>query len=178
MRKSTSILICLILLVISGQNFAGDVTVLQLFHIIKQVFPETKNIALLMTKEDMNAELTKVNRAAAMTQLKVKIHAVENSFDIGKEIKRIAAKSILVVGNSELFNEKKTKLYILSKCKEKEISLITSSRDYVESGALLGLVKSEEGKSEVMLNLKHYAFLRDKFTEEFKQEVNITELNQ
>jgi hypothetical protein len=177
MRKSTTILICLILLFLSGKNFAGDVTFLQLFHIVKQVFPETQNIALLLAKEDLNTKMTKINRAAAMTQLKVKVHTVDNSFEIGKEIKRVKDKSILVVGNSELFNEKKTKLYILSKCKEKEISLITSSRDYVESGALLGLVKSDDGKSEVMLNLKHYAFLREKFTDEFKQEVNITELN-
>ena len=54
MRKSTTILICLLLLFLSGKNFAGDVTVLQLFHIVKQVFPETKDIALLMTKEDIN----------------------------------------------------------------------------------------------------------------------------
>ena len=178
MKKATTILFCLIVLVISGKNFAGDVTFLQIFHVIKQVFPETKNITLLVTKETMEREMKKVNRAAAMTQLKVKIHAVENSFHIGKEIKQMAPKTIMVVGNSALFNEKKTKLYILSKCKEKEISVITSSRDYVESGALLGLVKTDDGRSEVILNLKHYTFLRDKFTDEFKQEANITELNQ
>ncbi|RMF65746.1 MAG: hypothetical protein D6743_07530, partial [Calditrichaeota bacterium] len=84
--------------------------------------------------------------------------------------------AVLVLFDSPEMSRNKSKLYILSKCKAKHIAIVTSSMDYAESGALLGIVKGADQKVKTILNLKHNGFLRNKFTDDLIARVGIEEV--
>ena len=169
-------LIATIISILLFQNLliaANNPTPLQIFFIIKKVFPETQEVNLFIPNAVIADEQSKITRAAAQTQLKAKIFGIENATDIGKSLKKLEEGSILFILNSDIIQRKSTKLYILSKCKENKIALITSSSEYSNSGALIGIFKDENQKTQIVLNLKHYDYFKSKFTDDFIQQAGI-----
>lgn len=164
-----------LLLLQSTVLYGKEITAMQLLYIIKKVFPEATEISVLVDKAAFETEKEKIIRPAAQLQLKVKMFPVENPLDIGTAIQSIGSNSVALILSSNIFLENSNKLYILSKCKEKQISIVSNSREYSQSGALLGLVDDNE-KTTIILNLKHSDFLKDRFTQTFIQEVGIQEV--
>lgn len=163
-------------LLILGQTlagFAGQIPPLSFFYVINKIFPEAKDVAIFMTKEMLAENEQKVSRAAASTNVKVKIYVIEGSSSIGNALKQIDPKSVLVIFSSGALDEKSSILYILSKCKEKKILLLTSSRAYSEAGALLGLVYDESENLKLIVNLTYHEELRAKFSQELLQQQGI-----
>jgi len=177
MKKFWSIIAIIFLtegLLFSAQN----PTPLQVFFAIKKIFPETKEISVFLSKKDFEKQKIKIGRAAAQSQLKAKLFPISNSADIGKSLKQFKESSTLVILNSEIFLQNKNKIYILSKCKEKKIKLVTSSKEYSNSGALIGILTGEDGKTHIVLNLKHRPDLQPVFTDTRIQQTGIAEIIQ
>ena len=107
--------------------------------------------------------------------MKAVIYEIDCTADIGKAAKKLTANSILVIYDDFIFENNKNKLYILSKCKEKKISLITSSMDYIQSGALPGYVEKDDKKS-IILNVTYYNHLKAQFNIETIQKLGVTEV--
>ncbi len=155
---------------------AQEVSSFQYFFIIKQIFPETKEVAVFISKGLLEKQKDFINRACAQQNLTAKVYIVNDTGDIGRNLKKIGDGSILLLFPDELYHKKSNKLYILSKCKEKKISLITSQPEFSESGALVGIFKDKEKKADLVLNLKHSEHLNDKFTEEFVDQVGFSKV--
>ena len=84
--------------------------------------------------------------------LSAKLYVISNTIDVGKRLRELPSKSILVVYQSDVLSKKSTqRLFILTKCKEHQIAVITSSAEYSELGALIGLVKTGP-RFELVLN--------------------------
>ena len=162
----------------SGVTLAQDANPSQFFGIIKRLFPETGEVAIFISPELIATQKEVIDRSAVQNQIQARIHVVESGIDVGKSIRELQENSLLVIFSSDVLMTKSSKLYILSKCKEKQISIVTSSRDYSESGALLGLVKNEKNRIELVLNLKHSEHLKAKFTEDFIAQAGIKEVIQ
>lgn len=167
---SCGLLVGTTLLLQNGLLYAKEVTPLQLLFTVKQAFPESREVSIMVTTDNMATAGESIKRAVASTQLKAKIYVIASSADIGSALGKVPEKSILVIFNSGILTDKKSKLFVLSKCKPKQIAIITSSKDYSESGALLGIVK-EADETRMVLNLKH----NQKYSAQFSDAV-ITKL--
>ncbi|HPG39994.1 MAG TPA: hypothetical protein PLP19_09510 [bacterium] len=153
----------------------AKVSSMQLFFLVKQAFPEASEVNIFISKANLAEEKDKIARATVQFQLKALIYDVDNAADIGNGTKKISDNSILIVYDDEVFANKTNKLYILSKCKEKKISLITSSMDYIQSGALLGYIEENSAK-KIILNITHYDYLKEKFTNDVVQKIGVAEV--
>ena len=153
----------------------AKITSTQYFYLVKQGFPDAGEISIFISKYDLAHEKEKIERATAQFQMKAVIYEIDCSADIGKATKKMAENSILVIYDDHIFENKKNKLYIISKCKEKKIALVTSSIDYIQSGALLGYVENGDKKS-IILNVTYYDHLKSHFNSETIQKLGITEV--
>lgn len=170
-------ILCLAMLSIQPAWAKSSPTPLQMFFTIKKIFPSTAEISVFLSREQLESDQNKIARAAKQSQLKAVLYPIENAADIGKNLKKLEENSFLVLFDSDIIKQKSSKLYILSKCKEKNIFLVTSSRDYADSGALLNILP--EGKrTTVVLNLRHYQDLSPKFTSNYIQETGISQVIQ
>ncbi len=155
--------------------FAGNnPTPLQMLFSIKKVFPEVKEVSVFISKGQLASEQEKITRAAAQTQLKVVLYPIDNASDIGSSIRQIPEKSFLVIFDSAVMDQNSSRLYILSKCKERGISLVTSSSAYTESGALLGVLSGQDQKTDLVVNLTHNEQFQSKFNPDYVQQTGIT----
>ena len=164
----------LILLAISALN-GGSVNALHYFYLVHQVFPEVTDLYIMIDKDRLASEMSKIQSGSAQYSIKTSVYDAENQVDIGKAIRDMKENSYVVIYDDQIFLEKKNMMYILSKCTERQISIITSSREYIEAGALLGYI-DDGGSKKIVLNLKHYEHLKEKFTVEFIQKVGIHEV--
>ncbi len=175
MKRFKLALLALLVVGQVGLLQALEITPLQVFYIVRQGFPEQTEVSVLITEADYHRQEKKIGRAAAQMQLKVTIHVVRNSLDVGKAVKRTPNKSILVVFDNPALTSSKTKLYVLSKCKDKKVSIVTTSQAYSESGALLG-VYNEKENVKIVLNLKKNSHLKAMFSEEVKTKLGVSEV--
>jgi len=157
---------------------AQNVTPRQYFFTIKKIFPETQNIDLLIEESQLDDLKNDIAKAAAQAQLKVKIYPVNDTKSIGKSVKKLKNSGTLVVLPSPVINNNSSKMFILSKCKEKDISIVTESKEYSDSGALLGLFPQEGAKTKIVLNLKHSQELLARFTPDYAKQIGISEVIQ
>jgi len=177
MSKIKFLTVALILLLCqTNLVFSIDVTSLQLLFMVKQTFPECKEVSILITEKLLAKEKNRIARASVQNKIKSTIYVISTSSDIGSALSGISEGSIMVLYSSGVLSKNKSKLYILSKCKPKKIVIVTSSSDYSQSGALLGVLKDENQKLKVVLNLKHNAHLKSTFTPAFIQTVGIKEV--
>ncbi len=163
----------LLSLIIHVQLSAKEVTFLQYLYTIKQIFPDLTECSVLIDKSMVDAQKSKLERASAQMKVKVVVYPVKNNKDIGKSMKEVRDNSVLILFSSSLFENKSTKLFVLSKSKEKKIALVTSSKEYVDAGALIGLLPNEKNKTDLVVNLKHSQYLAAKFTEDFVKTAGI-----
>ena len=177
MKKLLKIMM-LLMIIISSANIAysKEASPMQFLYMVKQIFPENSEIAVFMSKETVSTNEKSLQRAAAQTQTQPKLYVIENSSDIGKRLRELKKNTILILFESELMMKKNSMMYILSKCKENEILLVTSSQEYSDLGALLGLIYNKDNQLQVVINLKHNLQLKPKFSEEFIQVAGISKV--
>lgn len=145
---------------------ASDVSALQLLFTVKKVFPSVSEVNILVPEKSLSKVENAIARAATQTKLNAVIFIIERNADIGASIRKMGSKSVLVVIGEDLLSEKSSKLFVLSKCKEKQIALVSSSKSYSDSGALLGVLPGADKKVGLVLNLKHNQHLKSRFTAE------------
>lgn len=174
-RRYSALVYMLVLILLSSIPAFAKVSSMQLFYLVKQAFPEASEVNIFISKTNLADEKDKIARATVQFQLKALIYDIDNASDIGNGTKKLAENSILIVYDDEVFANKTNKLYILSKCKEKKISLVTSSMDYIQSGALLGYIEETSGK-KIILNITHYDHLKDMFTSDVLQKIGVAEV--
>lgn len=165
------------LLMIAQTVLAQKVNWTQYFFVARNIFPDAKEICILLPEEEKGSQETALGRAAAQFHFKVKLYLFSDALSIGKDIKMIPEESILIVSNSPLTQDKSSMIYILSQCKEKNISVVSASQEYVDAGALIGLVR-ESGHLRVLINLKFSQKLASKFTPKFNQKIGIVKVLQ
>ena len=164
MVKRVMPMVVLMVICLSGIGRAKEVTPMQVLYTTKQFFPTCSEVAIFSSQEYFQKNKDNIARAAAQNKIKPHVYIVEKSTDIGNALGSIADNSILVVFDSATLDQSNNKLYILSKCKTKRITIITSSPQFSNSGALLGILLDKDQKIKMVLNLKHNSFLKDKFT--------------
>ncbi len=164
MVKRVMTIVVLMVLCVSGVGSAKEVTPMQVLYTTKQFFPTCSEVVVFSSKEYFQKNKDKIARAAAQNKIKPHVYIVEKSTDIGNALGTIAENSILIIFDSATLDQSNNKLYILSKCKTKKITIITSSQQFSDSGALLGILLDKDHKIKMVLNLKHNSFLKDKFT--------------
>ena len=168
----------IIILLMSVCLNAQNVTPRQYFFIVKKVFPDIKEINVIVDENDLANVKDDIAKAAGQAQVKAKIYPVSDFKSIGKTVKKVEKSSTLVVIPSPILTDKSSKLFILSKCKEKDIAVVSESKEYSESGALLGIFPQEGARTKIVLNLKHSQELLAKFTPDYAKEVGISEIIQ
>ncbi len=156
--------------------YAKDVTPLQIFFLVKQAFPQATEVSVLLTQDDYNTHETALKRATAQMKIKAKVHIVSGSQDVGLALQKVPEKSPVVVFDAPTLSNSSTKLYVLSKCKEKQIPLITTSEAYLASGALLGIFRDESDKVKITLNLQQNEHLKDTFTQDVIDKIGVKEV--
>lgn len=160
-----------------SQLLAKNATAAQYLYMVNKIVPEKKNVAIFMSKEMVETEKVKLERAASTFDLSVTVYIIESPRNIGESLKKIDDSSALVVYETEILQEKSSKMFIISKCKEKNIPVITPSEEYVKAGALVGIIVDEKFKmSQLLINLQNYSQFAPKFTEEFTLALGVTEL--
>ena len=158
--------------------YANDATPAQFFYVIKNIFPDCEKIAIFVSKDKLAGLEKNIARSAKQFNLKPTVYVIESSSQIGGSISKLSNNSVLVIYCSKLLSKSSSKIYILSKCKKKQITLATTSKDYVNSGALLGLITSTENNLDLMANLKQNEHLKSRFTPELIQKIGFKEVIQ
>ncbi len=174
MRKAT-ILLAVFVMAQVGNVFAGQPTFLQYFFSIKKVLPDTKIVGVFLPESEYSAQKNKIALASQRSGIKSKVFLINDMKSIGKSMQELSGIDILLVYNNPLMMKKASRMFILSKCKDKSIPIITSSEKYSKSGALLGLLKGDDGHSKIVLNLKHSPKLASVFTDDYVKKAGIAE---
>lgn len=154
---------------------ADDANATQFLTIAKQAFGNVGEVAIFISESDLSSEKAIIDRAAAQNGLNVKLYIIKSSIDVNTYLKEIADNSVLVIYQSDVLSKKSTILYILSRCKKKQVALITSSSEYSELGALLGLVR-ENKRFKIVLNLKQNEWLKSEFSEDRQLQLGVSEV--
>ena len=160
----------------TGKAESQSVGASQLIMVPKLAISDLQKVSVFIHKNDLTDGMKKeINSAAAQGGLKVTIYPIKSSADIGKNIKRLESNSILIVFPSDLFSNNSSMLYILSRCKKKNIGVVSATKQFSTKGALMGIYK-DEGGFEVALNLKMNPSYQSDFTEAVIQKVGITKV--
>ncbi len=177
MKRWAALSVLTVFLTAVGTVLGQSVSWTQYLFVARNVFPQADEICVLLPQDKVDGQKEALSRAASHFRFKVKLYLFSDALDIGRNLKMIPEKSVLIVSNSPLTEEKSTMLYILSQAKEKEISIISASQNYVDSGALIGLVK-ENGRLRVVVNLKFSQQMAGIFTPEFNRKIGIIKVIQ
>ena len=108
--------------------------------------------------------------------MKTKVFLISDARSIGKSIKELKDVDVLLVYNSPVLVNKKSRLFVLSKCKDRKIPIISSSEEYAASGAFIHLGKDENKKTKIVINLKQSTYLAARFTDESTKKMGIAKL--
>ena len=165
MKFKKLFLISLLLVILTNITvFSQDASPSQFFYVIKKLLPETKSVSIFMDPEIIDKERVSLNRAALQNQLKVKIYPIASPIELGKNIRQLSGGSVLVVYTSDVLTSKSSAAYVLKKCIEKNITVVSSSQLYSDLGAFLGLLRGEDNKLKIVVNFKQYANLQSNVT--------------
>jgi len=175
LKKLFSILLLLIVFV-NAAVFAQEASPSQYFYVIKKLLPDTKSVSIFMDPELIIKEKVSINRAALQNNLKVRIYPISTPIDIGKNIRQLKDGSILIVYSSDVLTSKSSVAYVLKKCIEKNVTVVSSSPLYSDLGAFLGLIKGEDNKLKIVVNFKQYANLQNNVMQERMQLVGVTQV--
>ncbi len=172
MKKTTFFLVALVLTQL-GNVFAQQPTFLQYFFSIKKVLPETKKVGVFIPESEFSVQKNKIAQASQRAGIKTKVFLIQDLKSIGKNIQNLSDIDILLIYNTPILMKKTSRMFIISKCKDKHIPIITSSEEYSKFGALLGLIKGEDGHSKILLNLKLNPNLASVFTDDYVKKTGI-----
>jgi ABC-type uncharacterized transport system substrate-binding protein len=163
-------------ILIAGQVLGKDVTYLQFFYMIKNIFPETKEVAIFLPKDIQEQEQSKIASASVKMGLTIKLYLISDMSSIRSNLKLLPAKSVLLVYTDPLLMEKSNRDHIINSCAEKQIPIISSSQEYITAGALIGLLIDESNKLKVVINVQQYPQIASLFSEEFTQKIGAAEV--
>ncbi len=166
----------LILLISIQFCLANTISWSQYFFAIKQIFPDIKNVSVLLSEEAVQSQKKAISHSAAPFNVKVKLFPVKDTREIGNQLKMIEDGGVLIVLDDPMFMNKSSMFYILSKAKDKNISVVSSSQQYAEAGAFLTLIKDSSKKLKVVVNLRFKPELASKFTPELQQKLGVAEV--
>jgi len=155
---------------------AREITPLQLLFMLKKAFPEQSQVDVLISRDQLALQKERIARAATQMKIKLMVHVLDTAAEVGGAMKTIADNSAIVVFDSAFLTQKSTKLYVLSKCQEKKVAIVTSSSAYSRSGALVGVYIDDAENVKVALNLKKNLYLKDRFSEQVQKEMGVTDL--
>ncbi len=176
MRKVTITLI-LLFTFLSGQLWAKNATAAQFLYMVSKVLPEKKNVSIFLPAELLSREKPKIERAAATFGLKVKLFLIETARSLGEGFKQLKNDEVLIVYESDVTSVKSSRLFILKKCKERNIPVVTPMEEYSKAGAFLGIIVNEKFKmKDLLVNVQNYAEYAPKFTEEFNVAIGVTQV--
>jgi len=165
------------IIVFTGSSLHGkEITPMQLLYTTRQVFPDCRELTIFVTADYYQKSKSKIARAVAQNHFKPHVFIIGRSSDIGNALGRIGKRTVLVVFDAKLLNKSNNRLYILSKCKNKRIAIVTSSKRYADSGATVGVYVEDGDQIKTVLNLKHSAYLKEKFTQELISRVGFEEI--
>jgi len=174
MRKITLITLALVL---STQIcLANQPSPLQIFYSIKKILPEAKKVGVFIPEETFKNDETKIARASKQMGMEVKVYLIKDTKSIGKNMKKLKDVDILVVYDDPVLVNKSSMMFVLSKCKDKKIPIISSSEDYSNAGALIFLGRDDNKKIYYVLNLKHTEYLAAKFDDASVEKLGIAKL--
>ncbi len=175
--KFYKLIAALLILGAVTQGLAKDATAAQYLYIIKKVLPEVKTVSVFLSSDQVDKAKGKFARAGATFGFKVKIYLVDSQKNIGENLKNISNSSVLIVYDTPTLMKKSSRMFILSKCKEHNIAIITSSADYSASGAFLGVIVNDKFKiKDLLVNLQNYSRFASIFTDEFKLALGVTKV--
>jgi ABC-type uncharacterized transport system substrate-binding protein len=175
--RTLRLTILLLLVLSTSQLFARNATAAQYLYMISKVIPEKKKVAVFMSRDLVEKEKGKLQRAAATFGVTVTIYVIEGARSIGTSLKKLSGDDVLVVYETSVLVQKSSKMFILSKCKEKGIPVVSPSEEYAKAGAFIGIFVNEKFKmTGLIINLQNHADLAPKFTEEFNVSLGITEV--
>jgi|GEM_PF-2506083 len=172
-----TVLVFILIFMLSGQVLADDANGTQYITMAKMAFQDAKEISIFISEADLAKEKSTINRAALQNKVQAKIYVIKSSLDVGKRMRELPDGSVLVVYQSEVLAKKSTQLFILKKCKEKQVGVITSSAEYSELGALIGLVKTGP-RFELVLNLKQNDWAAARFPSDVIERLGIARVIQ
>ena len=175
MNRIINYIIIVIFIILSNLS-AQKVTPRQYFFTVKKIFPDTEEIGVFIQSSELPEVKDKIALAAAQAQIKVKIYSVSDFKSIGKGLKKLPQSGTIVVYPSPILLDKSSKLFVLKKCKEKAVAVISESKEYSDAGALLGIFPQVGAKTKIILNLKHSQDLLAKFTPDYVKQVGISEV--
>lgn len=159
-----------------SSSWAESVTMLQYFFLTKKVLPETEAVSIFIPSALVEDEKPKIALAAAKMGLKVFIHPVDNADEASLNLKQLKENSVLLVYDSPELNSAPVRNRILATCNAGNILVISSSRSYLDGGALLGVWKGEDGKIKLTLNLKKSPALSSRFNDFRLQQIGADEV--
>ncbi len=175
--NSIRLMVVIFMCLLTSQVFARNATAAQYLYMVSKVIPEKKNVAVFMSKDIVEKEKIKLERAAATFGITATIYLIDTAKTIGASLKKLNGDEALVVYETPVLDEKSSKMFILSKCKEKSIPVISPSEEYAKAGAFIGIIVNEKFKmSKLMINLQNHADQSSKFTEEFNSSLGITQV--
>ncbi|HHM02471.1 MAG TPA: hypothetical protein ENJ15_05605 [Caldithrix abyssi] len=175
MRKLSLVLVLLMFL--GGPLWAKNATAAQYLYMVNKVLPEKKNVSIFLPSELLSKEKPKIERAAATFGIKVKIFLIETARSLGEGFKQLKDDEVLIVYESDVTSVKSSRLFILKKCKERNIPVVTPMAEYSKAGAFLGIIVNDKFKmQDLLVNVQNYAQYAPKFTEEFNVAIGVTQV--
>jgi len=154
---------------------AQDASPAQFFYVVKKLLPDMSKLTIFMNPDNVEGLKGSINRAALQNHITVKIFPVSSAIELGKHIRQLPEASVLIVLSSSVLTQKSSAVYVLKKCIEKNIAVVSSSQAYSDLGAFLSLIKGPEGMN-VVVNMKQYADLKSKVTQENLQLAGVTQV--
>lgn len=159
------------------QLFAKNALASQYLYLVNQIIPDKKDVAVFMSKDLVDKEKIKLERAAATFGLNITIYLIDSQRTIGRSLKKLDDNCSLIVYETPVLEEKSSKMFIISKCKEKGVPIISASEEYAKAGAFIGIIVDDKFKiSQLFVNLQNHGDLAPKFTEEFSLALGVTNL--
>jgi len=174
MKTSLRSIMMVLAIVISA--FGKDVTYLQFFYTIKNVFPDVKEVAIFLPQDLQEQEQSKIASASVKMGVTAKLYLITDVQSIGNNTKLLNQKSVVLIYNAPILAEKSNRDFIIKKCAEMQIPVVTSSQDFVQAGALIGLLPDENNKLKLIVNVQQYPQIASLFSAEFSQKVGVAEI--
>jgi ABC-type uncharacterized transport system substrate-binding protein len=145
-------------LLLGAQLFAQEqLTALQSFYLMKEVFPEMKTVGVMVNDSQVNVdELTgKLERVSAQMGVTIVISRVQSLKDVSAEFKNLTTNykldAIWIPQLDDVLSNKVARDYLVKNSVINKIPLVIHDEEWIKEGALLCLYK-KEGKTALSVN--------------------------
>ncbi len=138
-----------------GEN---DITPKQYLFMIKELVPGIQTVGILRSSSsEMGNWVEKIERAAAVMQVKVVIAGVADLKDVAKQFKNLIEthniQALWVFEDDQVLNSTVSRKYLIKNANLSKIPLFAPSVDWINEGGCVNLTK-EGGKVQLRVNEK------------------------